>query len=165
MIIKEGKLFGKINVIDLAVVIVILLAAAGFALRTMGKSPVRPLAAGTEDIQIEFYQEEAPEFAARAVKIGSPAREARQNADFGRVADIKIDKSVSWVDSDKGAYVKSTKPGYCSVRITMDAKGSFGATGVTIDNSVYYVGNTINLYAGNAVFYGWISDIRRKGSP
>ncbi|HHW49362.1 MAG TPA: DUF4330 domain-containing protein [Clostridiaceae bacterium] len=168
IISKEGKLFGKISIVDILVLLVIIAAVAGASYKFAKSSTASPIFSKQEDnIRIQFYQPEVPEFIAKAVKIGDPAREALQGTSFGTVSDIVIGESVSWGADENGNSVKSSKEGYVSVLITMDAKGIIGDNGVTIGKSIYHVGETITLYAGNAGFYssyspGRISDISIK---
>ena len=157
---KKGR---KIGIIDIIIIFVILTAAIGVGYKYNKDKAATPYTVKTEDVVIVYYSEEVPESAAKAVKVGDPVREALQNASFGQVSDVEIDKSVSWARNQKGELVKSTREGYSSITVTMNAKGVIGNNGVTIDKSVYYIGQTITLYVGNSSFSnGRISEIRKK---
>lgn len=155
------KLRRKFTFIDLAIILVILASIFTMS-RKFSKAKVStPLAAKSNKIQISFFIEEVPEFAATAIEIDSPVRESIQNASFGRVSDITIDESISWARGEDGNFVATSRDGYSSLTITMDAGGTIGNNGVTIDKSVYYIGQTITLYAGNSILQnGRISDIK-----
>jgi hypothetical protein len=159
---REGRLFGKVSVIDILIICVVLIAVAGIGYKFSTSNISGPFTK-VDHIQVVFYQEEIPDYVANAVKNGDPVRESLQYSDFGTVVDVQIGDAVSWVETDSGENVPAPKPGYSSVYITMDAKGIIGENGVTIDNSVYYVGKTIELYVGNATFEGRIADVRKKG--
>ncbi|MGI6776488.1 MAG: DUF4330 domain-containing protein [Acetivibrionales bacterium] len=160
---KKGRLFGKVNVIDLFVMLVIIAVIAGVGYTYINRNKEASFSRNLEDIQVEFYQEEVNDFTAKSIKIGDPVRESVQNASFGRVTDIKIEEAVSWIKTGDGKNISAPKPGYSSVYITMEAKGIIGSNGVTIDNSVYRIGQTMVLYVGNSAFWGRISDITKKG--
>lgn len=164
MVINEkGRLFGKINIIDFIVIVVILVFTASIGYRFLKPNTEAPFLKRLDDVQIEFYQEEVNSFTANSISIGDPVRESVQNADFGRVVDIKIGEAVSWTQTDDGRNIPAPKEGYSSIYITMDTKGIIGRNGVTIGNSVYHIGQTMVLYVGNSAFWGRISDIREKG--
>lgn len=161
--VAENKKSRKIGIIDIVIVLVIVTAIAGVGYKYKKSKANTPFTVKMEDVIIEYYSEEVPETAAKAVKEGDPVREALQNASFGKVAKVSVDDSVSWARNQKGELVKSTREGYSSINITMNAKGIIGNNGVTIDKSVYYVGQTITLYVGNSSFSnGRISEIRKK---
>jgi len=161
MIDGRGRLFGKISVIDVLIVIVLVVAVAVVGYRFTKLQAAGPFPAKQDRLRVVFYQEEVNDFTAKTVKKGDPAKDALLNVSFGQVVDVKTDKSVSIVKSDKGEYHVSSKEGYCSVYITMETNGSVGNSGATIGNSVYYIGQTITLHAGNAVFFGKIFDFQK----
>jgi len=168
IISKDGKLFGKVSIVDILILLVIIGAVGGAVYKFAKSNTASPIFSKQEDdIRIQFYQPEVPEFIAKAVKIGDPVRESVQGTSFGTVSDIAIGESVSFGADENGNIVKASKEGYVSVLITMDAKGIIGENGVTIGKSIYHVGETVTLYVGNAGFYssystGRIADISIK---
>ena len=163
---KKGRLFGKISIIDVLIVAFAIAVAcmAAFKWGWLGTArSVGPFIQEAHDILIEFYQEEAPDFVVKAAKIGDNAVEALKNTSFGRVVDIKVGKSVSWVKTESGEYVASSKEGYLNVIIVMETTGFLGSGGAKIGGEEYFIGRTIDLYAGRAAFRGRISGIAKKG--
>lgn len=158
----KGKLFGKISIIDIVIVLVIVVAVAGVGYKYTKSKTASPFVK-MDTIQLQFYQEEVPEYAAKAVNVGDAAIDAEQSSDFGKVVDVKVDKSVSWLQNPIGKIEPSSKPGYSSIYITMETKGVMGDTGVKIGNATYNIGKTVTLKAGKSIFYGRISDLKKKG--
>lgn len=159
---SKGKLFGKVSIIDLLIVLVLVAAVAGVGYKFV-QSRTESIFVKTDTLVVQFYQEEVNDFTAKALKIGDIALENEQSADFGVVTDIKIDSAVSWAQNPVGGFVQSSKPGYSSIYITMETKGTLGDTGFKIGTGTFNIGKTITLKAGNAIFYGRISDISKKG--
>jgi len=58
---------------------------------------VTPIAVKNETYIVGLYWEESPEFAVRSVKIGDIARDFDRGAILGKVTDIQIDDSISFV--------------------------------------------------------------------
>jgi hypothetical protein len=155
------KILKKINIIDILIALVIIVAVAGAAYKFTAPSTSNFFVEKTGKIVIEFYHEEVPDFAAKAVRKGDVCIEPVQGANFGKVAGIEIDKSVSWIETEAGEFVAASKPGYSSVKIMMEADGVIGSNGISIGKSEYYVGQTISLNVGNSLFsYGRISGVR-----
>lgn len=156
MIDKNGKLFGKISIIDIGIIILLLIAASFLIIKLGIFSPQKIASVKTDKIRITFYQEEVNSFTANNVKLNDPANEKLLNISFGNVVDIKINNSVSWGVDKGGKQVLSSKEGWSSVLIDMEAAGILSQNGITLGGSSYYVGQTIVLRAGTSTFYGRI---------
>ena len=151
----------KFNFMDLLIILIIVLGVA-FGFKKFKKADMSsPVASKNAKILVSYYIEEVPSFAADAIEIGSPVREEVQNSYFGNVIKKDVGESVSWARNNKGEFFKSSRDGYNSLEITMEADGVIGENGVTIDKSVYYIGQTVTLKAGNSLLKtGRISDVK-----
>lgn len=158
---KNGKLFGKINIIDFSIIIVLLVAAVFVVYKTGILSPKKVAAASGEKIKVVFYQEEVPSYVPDNVKIGDPVSEKLANVSFGNVTDISTDASVSWGKTSDGVQVKSTKEGYSSVTITTGATGNIGSNGFIIGGTKYNLGQLVVVYVGTSTFYCRIAEASR----
>lgn len=162
LIDKNGKLFGKISVIDILIV-VLFIGAILFSLNKIGLfSPKDALVTNNDKIEIIFYQEEINTFTANNVNIGDPATESLQNSSFGNVTEVKIEDSVSWGADEDGKQVSTSKEGYSSVYISLESSGIIGDNSVILGGSNYYIGETITLRVGNSIFFGQIYDAKKK---
>lgn len=161
---NKGKLFGKISIIDILIVLIVVGAVAGLGYKLTRSKAGNPVFTKQDEIQVKFRHDDVPEFVVKAIKEGDPVRESVQNASFGKVSSIETGDAIVWLDTEDGRSVKVSREGYYSVEITMNAKGMMGSSGVTIDKASYYVGQTVTLYVGNAALYsGKITDIKEKG--
>lgn len=153
MIDKNGRLFGKISIVDI-IITVLLLAALLFAVNKLGIfKPKQIISGNTDKIRITFYQEEVNTFTVENVKLNDPVTETLQNAGFGNVADVKPDKSVSWGVDKNGRQVKSTKEGFSSVFITTETTGAITPGSIMTGGSTYYVGQLMTIRVGTSVFF------------
>ena len=161
MIDSKGKLFGKISIIDLVIVLVVIAAIAGVGYK-LTQSKVAS-GATEHDIKTVLYLDELYTPVAETLKAGDVVKESIQGANFGKVTDIKLDKSVSWYPNTQGAVVKSSKDGYNSVTLTIQGKGIVGTNGVSIGNYNYYIGKTLEFRVGNTAIYAKITAISKIG--
>lgn len=91
MIDKNGKLFGKINIIDLLIILVIIAAAVFFA--TKAFTPAQEAAkTETSTVRVQFFCYKAQVGAADAIEIGAPAFEDTTNVDFGKVVAVEASR-------------------------------------------------------------------------
>ncbi len=161
LIDDKGKLFGKLNIIDFLVILVILVGIGGVGYKFTKSKTISPFVK-TKDIVLTFYGDEIPEFAASKINKGDTSKDFDKGTYFGTVSSLKIDKAVSIGMNDQGQYIKASRPGFSSVMVTVEGKGIFDNNGVTIDNSDYFVGKSISLRLGNSVIFSRLYDIREK---
>jgi len=156
---KKGRLFGRISIIDIIIVLAVIAVIAAAVSRLAGPDSV----SSQDTILIQFYQDEAPAYAAEAVKIGDPVTDFQLGSDFGKVVDVKVGESEGFAESADGRFVMSPKKGYASIYITAEGKGVYTDTGVVVSGSNYYLGRTVTLRAGKSVFYARVYSIEKKG--
>ncbi len=151
----------KFNFIDILILIV-LVAGLFFGFRKLKSSkPAATEGSSSQKILISYYIEEVPDFVAQSIEKGDLVKEEVQSSSFGSVVDKSVDKSVFWARDNEGNLFKSSKEGYKSMTLTMEAEGLIGQQGVTIDKASYYLGQTASLFVGKTrLENGRISDIK-----
>jgi hypothetical protein len=160
---EKGRLFGKVSIIDVGIILVIIIAmGVGVFKFTSGNFLAGD--ADEKELIIEFYSEEAPDFAVNSVDIGDDLTDYERGSVFGKVVSIEKDKSVSIGMNSDGQFVRSSRPGYVSSRIVVEGKGLLAAKGgVTIDNFDYMIGRTVIIRIGDTVFVARVYDYKIKG--
>ncbi|MBO4343999.1 MAG: DUF4330 domain-containing protein [Clostridia bacterium] len=155
--IKDGKIFGKINVIDfLVILLVIAVIAAGIKFVFFNNG-------GESDTLImKFRIEEVDNFVAEKVKIGDSLYDDTGDNDLGTVIDVETDDSISYSVSEDGLYNMTSREGYKSMIITGEVKGRKTKLGAEIKGTKYGVGHSMVLRAGDAKLYLRVYDIQVK---
>jgi hypothetical protein len=157
---SRGKLFGKVSIIDLLVIIVVVGLAAGVFYK-FSKSDTASVFNKPDTIESVIFIEEAPEYTAAALKTGDLVKEVVQNSVFGAVTSVKVNDSISYAVNDQGVWVQSPKPGYISLEINLKGEGIYGSNGITFGSSAFFVGKFYEIKVGNAAFYGRIKSVRK----
>lgn len=158
---KKGRLFGKVSIIDVFIVIVLIVGIFVVWSKFYKKDTGKPFVAKSDKIRVVLYQEELPKFAADAIKVGDSATEKLLNSYFGKVTDVKKDKSISWVKTKDGRHVKSSKDDFSSIYVTIEGTGIYGNNGVKIGNGEYFIGQSVTMLVGSTAIYVNISDIEK----
>jgi len=135
--------------IIIALAVVVVISIAGISAK-FAKARVGTQTTAQEKILITFYMENTPDSTIDAMNEGDPVRETVQNANFGKIVSIERGESIFWATDESGMFVSSPRKGYSSLKLTMETLGTISDSGVSIDKSVYYVGQTISLYAGKS---------------
>jgi hypothetical protein len=160
---NNGRLFGKVSIID--VLIIALVFAAGFFLAARYLvSRDSPIGVGSslDELEIKFYSEEVNDFVADSIKEGDSAKEFAQYANFGTVIKVEKADSITWVGDFDGIINPSSKDGYySSITVTTRARGRINEIGFELDGTNYFVGKTVIMQFGKAGFQGRIAGVER----
>lgn len=151
---NKGKIFGKVSIIDILIVLIFVGAIAGGGYKFIKARATSPFVK-QDKIEIAFFCEEFPAFAGdpENMKMGSIVKDGIQGSVLGTVTDIKTDKSISYAQSASGEFNKSSKDGYLSGTFTIEGQGRYSDNGVVINNVEYYVGQIIDkLRVGQSEF-------------
>ena len=162
---SKGKLFGKVSIIDLLIVLIIAAGIAGVGYKFTKSGNATPFTK-QDNIVIKFYHYEQQDFAARSVKVGDSVKDAKTGAYFGKVTKVEVDKSKSTAPDDKGQYQVSAREGWASVLITVEGSGIYrdgvNGQGVSFGGTDYFVNSSTQLKAGNADLWTFIYSIDKK---
>lgn len=160
---EKGRVFGKISIIDVFVVIFIGLLCVVGVYKYLNKETATDVQKEKENLVITFIAEESPSYVPETLKIGKSVRETVWRSDLGTVVDFKIEPSISYATTFQGDYIKTTKEGYNSVEITINCEGYFDDTGARIDGQLFLVGKYINIEVGEGIYWGRLSSIKSIG--
>ena len=157
---NKGKLFGKVSIIDILIIVVVLAVAAGVVYK-FKQSKVAGFVP-QQDIEIQFYQEDTPDFATNDIRKGDTVKDPARNAVFGVVKDVTVGNSISWAADSRGIQTASSREGYKSILVTVEGKGIYSDNGVTFSGSDYFVGKTLEIRAGNSALWVRVKSIKKK---
>ncbi|HBR07457.1 MAG TPA: hypothetical protein DD735_01015 [Clostridiales bacterium] len=156
MIDEKGRLFGKINLIDLIIILVLIAAAVFLGLKFLGPEST---AANTQAAVVSFYYEECPDYVADQINMGDSVWDSGDNVTIGTVRDWTKADSVTYLLDDNGNTVQTSKDGYCAFTLRCDVQGVIGEHGININGTLYGVGHTLTIYAGQSKLYLKVSAI------
>lgn len=160
MIIDEkGKLFGKINIIDLILILVVIAAVAIVGYKFLSPKVTNSASSVAE---VKYYIEEAADFVVNQVNVGDKCMDESKNVELGTVTNVEIMDSVCYETTADGKIVKTSKPDYKSMIITTEVQATQFDHGMIVNASKYYVGHTFTFLAGKAKLYLRVYDIQFK---
>jgi hypothetical protein len=156
MIDDKGRLFGKINIIDLIIILIIIAAFIFLGVKLLGPEST---AVNMQKAVVSFYYEECPDYVAENLNEGDSVWDSGDNVIIGTVKDWSTADSVTYLLDDDGNTVQTSKAGYCALTLRCDVEGVIGEHGITINGTLYGVGHTLTMYAGEAKLYLKVSGI------
>lgn len=152
---KKGKLFGLINIIDLAVIILLIVALAAGLYVYKGSRPSDNLPTTPIEIDIELVVSKEQ---ADAIQIGQTVVDNQKGAILGTIKDMKVTEQVGvFGDSVKGQFVESVVPGKYNVVITLNSEAVVEPDRITISGLEINIGRPAYIkcgFIGSGFFIG-----------
>lgn len=142
MIDEKGKLFGKISIIDISIVLVVLIAAFGFAYKITRGNAILNVTADTK-ITMVFQIKGVRQYAMDAVDIGDDVYE-RNGPRLGKVTGVRSDGYKDVVDLNDGTQVYGEVEGRYNLYITVEGTGR-------LDEDGYYINGTRFVAVGSEI--------------
>ena len=160
MIDKNGKVFGKINIIDLIVILVIVAAALMFGVShfTNRGGNVTTVSEG-QSTYITFYAEEVPDFVVDKLEEGAKVYDVDMKSELGEVVSYEVAPAVSYAANSDGESVLTSREKYKSVKITAKVNGTPTDYGISVNDNQYGVGHSLTIRAGAAKIYLKVYDV------
>ena len=133
MIDEKGRLFGKVNIVDLLIILIVLAAAAFLGYHFFGPDST---VANTEHVRLTLYCEESADYAVE-----------------------QLVDSKSYVTDANGEVIQLARDGYCSATLVVEGEGVVGSHGVTIGGTLYAVGQSMSVYFDDCKLFLRVSGI------
>lgn len=157
---SRGRLFGKINIVDAAIVIVILFALL-FVSTRFTNGNISPTAA--ETIRVTFTMaDDIPDIFSNAIQKGAAVRVQKSDFVFGKITEVSVTDAVFYGVSSEGKWVASPKPKYKSATFTVEGKGSYANNQAVLGEAQLYQGRSIALVTGMTTFYAKVVGIEKQ---
>jgi len=155
MIDKNGKIGGKVSIIDLLILVIILAAIAfvGYRFLTKDRSGV----VSTQSVYMSMTGAEVSNYVVDDLEIGARVFDDTENNVLGYVTDIETGKGYHYGVGNNGETVALFPDDSSSVTVTCKAEGTLDPNGLLIGGTRYAIGHTFVVYVGDCKLYLRIS--------
>jgi len=140
---KNGKIFGKISIVDLLVLVLVITVGAGLAYRFM--APAAQVDPGEVTIEYTLRVASTRDFLAEYYQIGLPTFERHTGLYLGTIIDVRTEPRYAHQPAPDGTVVLAHQPGV--IVVSLDIR----AIGRVTDNAIF-VGGTQEINVGGTVF-------------
>ena len=158
MIDKDGNIRGKVNIVDIFIVIVLLATVAFVGYRFLVQEDDTE-SADTEPVIIKFTSSEVNDYTARQLETGALVLDVNANKELGTAVGFTIDDAITYSVTDSGNAVLVSIPETKSVEVTIEGAGELDDNGLLIDGVRYGVGHSTVVFVGKCRLSGKISGI------
>lgn len=158
LIDEKGKLFGLINIVDLLVVLVIVLAVGGvgYKLKARGTASI---SAKTEDVELLVNISDVRQATVDAIKVGDKFNHYNKNAYFGEIKEINVVPHKEAVSKSDGTIVMAPVPDKFDINLVFASKATVSDSVVVVGGEHTRVGVQFSLKNKNIAFAGTVMKI------
>lgn len=160
LIDERGKLFGRINVIDLLLILIVLGALAFVGVKFLGKDNIPIIAADKKTTTVTLFANAVHPFVVDKIKVGDVLRLTSNSAVFGKIVDIRKDKATSVVSTADGKFVNSEIPDKYLLYIDIEGEATSSGGSLSIGGQTLLVGDSLSVKGANYTLKGLISDLK-----
>ncbi|MGN1001946.1 MAG: DUF4330 family protein [Oscillospiraceae bacterium] len=154
----------KFNIVDFIIIAIVVAAVALFCVKFIGDRHSDSYTVPTATVRVTFYCEETPSYVPGYTQVGDSVYNLTDKLDMGTIVDVTVGDSVTYVETDDGQVVKSTKEGYSSITIVTEMTGAtLVEHGIQAGTTIVSPGHTITYYAGEGKYYGKVAGLEVIG--
>jgi hypothetical protein len=153
---EKGRLFGKVNILDLLVVLLVLAVAGRFVYGRM-KAPTQN-ASQDQRLQVVFKLPGVSKPTVDALPVGTELFDSKSNNRMGKVIEVKAQPAKVLSYTPDGRLVETTSTDVYDVYLTVEGPGRVSDNGVTLNGLEMRIGRANNmkssLWAGTGITWG-----------
>ena len=157
---EKGRLFGKVSLIDLVVVVLLVVLAAAIYVRFFGRTETAR--AADEQFVYQVLVENLRDASVNNLQVGDKLFSAESGTEIGTITDIKVSDAMMETTKTDGSFAYTHSENRKDVILTLRASG-------VISEGRYYAGRTFEINVNDAVdlctkyceFEGQIWSIKR----
>ena len=163
---RDGRLFGKISIID----VIVLLVVAVLAVAVFVKSQRAQTSTSITDTPVIYQMllTNQPEYMLSAIQEGDQLfdEDRTTNGSLGTIVDIQVSDGTYAGELDNGTYGDLPAEGCYNILLTLEGEALVGADGSVALNRVYDLGVNSNrsFVTKYASFVGRVVDIQISGA-
>lgn len=157
---KKGKLFGKINIIDLVVVVVILFFAYN-AFSTTNEIESEEFMQ-SEEAYMTLELEEVHSNFLNVVEVGDVVKDSVRGFVLGEIIEVESESYKEMVTTTDGKVEYKSIPGLYNIQVVLDIQGIFDGNGVLVQSKRYYIGSETRIKTEDYVTDAFVLDISKN---
>lgn len=145
LIDSRGRLFGKVNIIDLLVVVMIVLAAYGYWHTRASSAGLAALRGTDRQIEATFLVSNVRPATVDVIKVGDKVNDSRTNTYLGEITAVRVEPAEIAVTMPDGRIYESSSAIRKDVWVTLRGAGRVSPNAITLGSTEIRVGSQVSL--------------------
>jgi len=157
---EKGRLFGRINIIDLvaALAVIALLAFVGYKLNVVNPRIAPP----PTPYRLTLLVEGVRQITIDELKVGTPVKAFDANVDLGTISAVDVRPAVEQVETADGRIVNAQVPGRFDVLLSIDTEAVITDWSVRIANTDMRIGRDFTVAGQRFLVKGIIFGLEER---
>ncbi|MCX7715294.1 MAG: DUF4330 domain-containing protein [Clostridia bacterium] len=158
---RNGKLFGKISIVDLGIILAVIVIAFGAANRFSGAGKI-----STETTRVKFVVkvENVRQYTIDALEKKGIVTDSKSGARIGEITDIRVENAEFVAMDAKGNLVNTQVPEKYTAFVTVEGEFKKGEEGyITADTQGLFIDHDYNLVTKYVSTTGVVQSIEEIG--
>lgn len=145
MIDRKGRVFGLINVFDLAVLLIMIALVAGVAYKLMFIGPGAEPGAEERPARVTLLVEDVRQPTIDAIQVGQVVRDYDNNAVFGTIAAMQVRPAEWTVTTADGRLLLAPVPGMFDIILELDTTALVSRDAIVIARKETRIGAQVRI--------------------
>lgn len=156
---KNGNIKGKINIVDIAVILLIIVVIVGIAARYGNK--ITDSVKSDKQFEYVLKVENVRQYTVDAIKKKGNVTDKRSEKKLGEIIDVTVENATQQSTSASGAVTMTEVPDRYTCYVTIRAVGKESADNYILDDSTELsVGRNVDLYSKYVKTSGDITSVK-----
>ena len=156
---KDARVFGRINIIDLCIVLALIGAAFFVLSQFRGGTPIVIAQPEQRDFIMRFFVEDVENFRVDGINLGDSLFDDGRNIFLGNVTYLDVNEAIVWNADRYGNTVRSNREGSSSLEITTELSATPFEHGINIAGNRYGIGHSLTVRVGRSFIFMRISGL------
>ncbi len=155
---KNGKIGGKVSIIDVAVILAVLVVIAGLAVRY--GSSITNSVQSNEEFEYVLKVQGVRKYTAEALQKKGEITDKKSEKDLGEITDVRVEDATAESVTANGEVIDAPYPDHYTCYVTIRAHGKESDQNYILDDTTELsVGRTIDLYSKYVKTSGLITSV------
>lgn len=152
----KGRVFGKISIVDLGVILVLAVAALWFGYAKWGRNLGAETAIKEQEMEIVIVISGIRPGTAQAFADSTNIFEFKTGVPLGVVADVEVEPAVVYYMDETGRYIRDVTRDRVNAYVKVKGSGRVGADSITMNGIEVRVGLSLGVHTKYAQASGFI---------
>ncbi|SCY48954.1 DUF4330 domain-containing protein [Alkaliphilus peptidifermentans] len=144
LIDNKGRIFGKINIFDILIIIVLIFGLSWGYQRYTNNQPVA--ISEQSEVLVQIFIHDVRNVTTNAIQEGDRLHFSENHQFFGEIVDKQVTAAEKLVETEDGKIVKSQIPGKYDMLITVKGFGTITNRSIIIGSREIRVGMPLKVY-------------------
>lgn len=142
---ERGRVFGKISIVDLIIVLVLVAGAAWFGYAKFGRDLGAEIAAREEPARYTIIVTTIRQTTAEALAKGGKVFEFKTGAEIGTIKEVRTEPADIWSMQPDGRWLQVKSSDRVDAYVTVEATARIGENTITVNGVEVRVGTSIGV--------------------